>query len=585
MSLMGRAIGGNVAIERRLIAAQGLSVFDGHALAGLLDAEGCFRVGTNNAGRTWSCTVSLNVRMDDGDVVEDLCRSTGLGRISVKRAHGTSRPQTTWSIASKRECAELVGILRRFPLRARKRRDFEIWARAVDRWSALAYDARSEPAFHAAMKRDAELIRQIRRYDNTPPPALDGPDEALLAYLGGFFSGEGCFGLSGLQPRAVIKLRADDRLILELLASRFGLGKVREHAAPDGANPSVTWVICATGELASAVCLFDAAQLRGRKRREFEVWRHAAYERASARLACRPWDRACVEGVAARLKALRPYRQPTDPATGRTTHDDARSAYSDVLRVFAAETPDGSLTCTAYARARERHPEWPMRNTITLAFGSWAEALRAAGLGSRASTRSRNRQRERNHLLREHLATDLLLVPSPSMGRSTAELAPPSALESPEFRPDLCWLLSRASYTLTTELTAAFEKLGLSPRAHCVLSAAMSADRTQTEIARMVGLDKTTMVVTLDELEAAGLAERRPSPEDRRARVIAVTPAGKRKVREAQEIADRVRADVLSVLSERDREVFLDALTQLVTGRLAEPVVCSQPVRRRAPRA
>ena len=28
----------------------------------------------------------------------------------------------------------------------------------------------------------------------------------------------------------------------------------------------------------------------------------------------------------------------------------------------------------------------------------------------------------------------------------------------------------------------------------------------------MIGLDKTTLVVTLDELEAAGLAERRPPP-------------------------------------------------------------------------
>jgi DNA-binding MarR family transcriptional regulator len=171
------------------------------------------------------------------------------------------------------------------------------------------------------------------------------------------------------------------------------------------------------------------------------------------------------------------------------------------------------------------------------------------------------------------------------MGRSTAELAPPSAPASEEFKPDLCWLLSRASYTLTTELTAAFEELGLSPRANCVLSAAMSGDHTQTEIARMVGLDKTTMVVTLDELERAGLAERRPSPEDRRARVIAVTPAGKRKVREAEQIAERVRADVLSVLPEGDRKVFLDALTRLVSDRLAEPVVCAHPVRRRAPRA
>ena len=150
---------------------------------------------------------------------------------------------------------------------------------------------------------------------------------------------------------------------------------------------------------------------------------------------------------------------------------------------------------------------------------------------------------------------------------------------------NLCWLLSRASYTLTTEITAALEDLGISPRAHAVLVAALSGNHTQTELARMAGLDKTTMVVTLDELEATGLAERRPSSRDRRARVIAVTEAGKRKVAEAEDITERIRADVLSALPEGERETFMDALTRLVGGRLAEPVECARPVRRRAPRA
>jgi DNA-binding MarR family transcriptional regulator len=150
---------------------------------------------------------------------------------------------------------------------------------------------------------------------------------------------------------------------------------------------------------------------------------------------------------------------------------------------------------------------------------------------------------------------------------------------------NLCWLLSHASHNLTTELTAALGGLGISPRAHSVLSAAMGGSHTQTELARMVGLDKTTMVVTLDELEAAGLAERRPSSKDRRARVIAVTEAGERKVREAEEITRRIHADVLGALPTRDRKVFLDALTRLVAGRLSEPVSCAPPVRRRAPRA
>jgi MarR family transcriptional regulator, transcriptional regulator for hemolysin len=169
----------------------------------------------------------------------------------------------------------------------------------------------------------------------------------------------------------------------------------------------------------------------------------------------------------------------------------------------------------------------------------------------------------------------------------TVELAPPPPADATAepVNADLCWLLSRASYIMTTKLTAALQDLGVSPRAHCVLSAAMSGDYTQTELARMVGLDKTTMVVTLDELEAAGLAERRASATDRRARVIAVTKAGERKVREAQEIAERIRKDVLAVLPAEDREIFLGSLSRLVSGSLSEPSPCAPPVRRRAPRA
>jgi len=153
---------------------------------------------------------------------------------------------------------------------------------------------------------------------------------------------------------------------------------------------------------------------------------------------------------------------------------------------------------------------------------------------------------------------------------------------TPPLAANLAWLLSQASYTLTTELTAALESLGVSPRAYHVLKTAKKGHFTQTDLAKMIGLDKTTLVVTLDELEAAGLAERRPSAGDRRAHVIGVTKAGERKIRAADEIVERVHTDVLAALPAGERKAFLHSLTKLVCERLAEPVVCSQPVRRRA---
>ena len=146
---------------------------------------------------------------------------------------------------------------------------------------------------------------------------------------------------------------------------------------------------------------------------------------------------------------------------------------------------------------------------------------------------------------------------------------------------DLGWLLARVSHTLTTESTAALEDSGISPRGHSVLAAAMTGEYAQTELARMVGLDKTTMVVTVDDLEAHGLVERRPSKSDRRARLIKVTKEGQRKVAIADGVLDRVREDVLGALPEEEREVFLRALGRLACGRLAEPVPCALPVRRR----
>src|SRR5215203_6785765 len=118
-------------------------------------------------------------------------------------------------------------------------------------------------------------------------------------------------------------------------------------------------------------------------------------------------------------------------------------------------------------------------------------------------------------------------------------------------RPDenLGWLLATVSHAFTSELTAKLEAIHVSPRAHCVLATALQGEYTQTALAQAIGLDKTTMVVTIDALERAGLVERRMSSEDRRARVIAVTEAGEAKVAEGERIVDQIHDDVLSTLS------------------------------------
>jgi MarR family transcriptional regulator, transcriptional regulator for hemolysin len=146
---------------------------------------------------------------------------------------------------------------------------------------------------------------------------------------------------------------------------------------------------------------------------------------------------------------------------------------------------------------------------------------------------------------------------------------------------DLAFLLGHASHVLSTELTARLAAVGINPRAHCVLRNALPGDRTQIKLAELCGMDKTTMVVTVDELEKSGLVERQLAPTDRRARIIVVTAEGERVLAKAQDIVNEVHRDVLSSLTARDREGFVNGLSQLVDSRLAKPVPCEKAPRRR----
>ncbi|MGI8622021.1 MAG: MarR family winged helix-turn-helix transcriptional regulator [Solirubrobacteraceae bacterium] len=169
------------------------------------------------------------------------------------------------------------------------------------------------------------------------------------------------------------------------------------------------------------------------------------------------------------------------------------------------------------------------------------------------------------------------------MDASVKEAGPETS--SPPAPENLNWLLAWVSHALATETTAALQRFSVTPRAHCVLSTAMKGEFTQTALATAIGLDKTTMVVTIDELKAHGLAKRVPTAQDRRARVIKVTRAGKKVVARGEREVSRIEAEVLGNLPEPQREALVDALSVLAHGRLCEPAACEHAPRRRAPRA
>lgn len=119
------------------------------------------------------------------------------------------------------------------------------------------------------------------------------------------------------------------------------------------------------------------------------------------------------------------------------------------------------------------------------------------------------------------------------------------------------------------ELIAAQRLEGTSLRAVSVLMCANESEKTQGEIADLACLDKSTMVHTVDALEKDGLATRRPSQKDRRARVVGVTDEGRQLVASTETVLGELYDEVLGRLPQADREPFLRSLAALVESRSA----------------
>jgi DNA-binding MarR family transcriptional regulator len=87
-----------------------------------------------------------------------------------------------------------------------------------------------------------------------------------------------------------------------------------------------------------------------------------------------------------------------------------------------------------------------------------------------------------------------------------------------------------------------------------------SAMRTQAALAEAIGADKTRIIPTLDELQQQGYIERRPDPDDRRVRLLAITESGRAVKDAAQAAIQRGEERWLGTLSAEDRSVFLRVL-------------------------
>ncbi len=113
----------------------------------------------------------------------------------------------------------------------------------------------------------------------------------------------------------------------------------------------------------------------------------------------------------------------------------------------------------------------------------------------------------------------------------------------------LAYLLKHATMRLHALTDAALAPLGLDGREMGVLLVLANGEPTsQQEAAQRLGIDRTTMVALLDALAHKGFISRRPSPEDRRRNVVALTEEGHTAVARAVKAADEAEHEFLGNL-------------------------------------
>ena len=133
-----------------------------------------------------------------------------------------------------------------------------------------------------------------------------------------------------------------------------------------------------------------------------------------------------------------------------------------------------------------------------------------------------------------------------------------------EFAGQLLFRLWRVSHTRAAE---ALESLGLTTALFALLNVLGTREGAiQQELGSAMGIDPSTMVSLIDQLETAGLAERRPRPTDRRAREVAITPKGRRMLKQGRALAMQVEDDVLRGLNDAQRRQLLALLRRALAS-------------------
>jgi DNA-binding MarR family transcriptional regulator len=146
--------------------------------------------------------------------------------------------------------------------------------------------------------------------------------------------------------------------------------------------------------------------------------------------------------------------------------------------------------------------------------------------------------------------------------------------ERQQLNPDLGVLATQLLYSIQDELFRGLAEAGyddLHPRHGAVLAYLDEDGIRATELARLSGRHKQIVGRIVDELEELGYVERRPDPQDRRAKLIFPTKRGLEQTMRGDEIVAGIEARHAKAIGGRSYAAFRDELRGVV-ARAREPI-------------
>jgi DNA-binding MarR family transcriptional regulator len=134
-------------------------------------------------------------------------------------------------------------------------------------------------------------------------------------------------------------------------------------------------------------------------------------------------------------------------------------------------------------------------------------------------------------------------------------------------RPDLAALIVPLGRALTAAEQPVLRALQLSMWGYSVLLRLDSQPiRSQASLAETIGADKSRLIEVLDELQHRELITRTPDPTDRRVRLLALTPKGRRLRDTARRAIQTNEQRLLDLLPAGERSAFLTTLQRIAAA-------------------